>query len=172
MQEFKMTGKQHRPKENILDIGAGVDPERWFSGSCKIDINGIGYEPIDNEILDVNAREGLPFPDGWFDVVYVRHAITYMFDDTLQLRFLLSEIARVLKPQGTATIIDYPRVMNDDGEYEDISYEEFYDEHGQAIEYDYYMHGCLFSLSFEAHKERGGLTEFIWFFQKTERTCP
>jgi SAM-dependent methyltransferase len=101
--------------KKILDLGAGHGRDSIFfalNGFEEVDaidysavaveiINKIAKEkrlPISAKVFDIKKKP-LPYPDGYFDVVYSHMLLNMRFSED-ELYFILSEIKRVLKPNG------------------------------------------------------------------------
>lgn len=101
--------------KKILDLGAGHGRDSIFfalNGFEEVDaidysavaveiINNIAKEkrlPISAKVFDIKKKP-LPYPDGYFDVVYSHMLLNMRFSED-ELHFILSEIKRVLKPNG------------------------------------------------------------------------
>jgi SAM-dependent methyltransferase len=54
--------------------------------------------PIKSQVFDIKEKP-LPFPDGYFDMVYSHMLLNMQFSSD-ELHLILSEIKRVLKPKG------------------------------------------------------------------------
>jgi SAM-dependent methyltransferase len=100
--------------KKILDLGAGHGRDSIFLASNGYEVEAIDYSVIAVEILSRMAKEkrlpikslvfdvkykSLPFSDGYFDAVYSHMFLNMHFSEE-ELRFVLSEINRVLKPRG------------------------------------------------------------------------
>ncbi len=87
---------------------------RYFSPKGFEEVEAIDYSVVAVEILSKIAKEKrlsikslvfdipkkpLPYPDGYFDVVYSHMLLNVRFSED-ELYFILSEIRRVLKPKG------------------------------------------------------------------------
>jgi ubiquinone/menaquinone biosynthesis C-methylase UbiE len=90
----------------VLEIGAGAGwqakalADRGYAVEA-IDVAGSTY--TDNRIWPVAEYDGghIPFPSGYFDVVFTSHTLEHIID----LEAFLHEIRRVLKPHGIAVCI-------------------------------------------------------------------
>lgn len=105
---LKLTGE-----ERVLDFGAGrgIAAFAFASLGCEsvaLDMNGseeCGVSAIPRSGRFASSRmhavqgdcESMPFPDDVFDIVYCRHVLHHAFN----LRAMVQEAARVLKPGGT-----------------------------------------------------------------------
>ncbi|HRF49272.1 MAG TPA: class I SAM-dependent methyltransferase [Anaerolineales bacterium] len=101
-----------RTARTILDIGCGptggmlmhvpdmvyvgVDFVTSYLAKLYKDHGSQGPWPFARRAWVTSPMETLPFPDGFFDVVYSRHALEHSAD----LAGTLAEIRRVLKPGG------------------------------------------------------------------------
>lgn len=85
----------------IIDLGCGENPERWISGTVRID-NGLDAEfTRTHGIMNIDVeREEWPFPNNSVDEVWSRDGLTGMNSQKV-----LPEILRVLKPFGRLTVI-------------------------------------------------------------------
>ncbi|RKZ78692.1 MAG: hypothetical protein DRR19_26020 [Candidatus Parabeggiatoa sp. nov. 1] len=82
----------------LLDIGTGNGEISHFL-SKEFDVISVDIEDHRNSTegyMFLITTESLPFPDEYFDVVVSNHVIEHVSDQQLHL----SEIARVLKPNG------------------------------------------------------------------------
>jgi demethylmenaquinone methyltransferase/2-methoxy-6-polyprenyl-1,4-benzoquinol methylase len=113
------------PPRQILDVATGtadlaieslrLQPERVIGVDIAEEMLAVGREKISSigaaEIITLQAgdAEDLPFPDNTFDAVTVAFGIRN-FEN---LGLGLSEMSRVLKPGGTAAILEFsqPRVF-------------------------------------------------------------
>jgi SAM-dependent methyltransferase len=101
--------------KKILDLGAGHGRDTiFFALNGFVEVEAIDYSVVAVEILTKIAKEKrlsikslvfdikkkpLPYPEGYFDVVYSHMLINMRFSED-ELHFILSEIKRVLKPKG------------------------------------------------------------------------
>jgi len=87
------------PIEDVLDIWCGSRPyEDLLPAGARcvgLDVEGNPYG-----VADVVSNELLPFDDGSFDLVTCIESLQYMQDPTR----LVSELARVLRPGGSALV--------------------------------------------------------------------
>ncbi len=100
----------------LLDVGCGVGTislllkERGFD-VCGIDMSSVAVAKakergINATVCDVD-RDGIPFADGYFDVVWAGDVAEHVFDPV----FLFREMARVLKPDGRL-LLTVPNNLN------------------------------------------------------------
>jgi len=101
--------------KKILDLGSGHGRDSiFFVLKGFVEVEAIDYSVVAVEILSKIAKEKrlsiksqvfdikkkpLPYPDGYFDVVYSHMLLNMRFSED-ELHFILSEIKRVLKPKG------------------------------------------------------------------------
>ena len=98
---------------NIIDIGCGMYKYPGSTGIDKIGLDGVDI------VCDVE-RSGLPFRDDSIDVVYSRHFLEHVDN----FEYVIKDIHRVLKPDGTANII-VPHFSNPLG-YSDPTHKRFF----------------------------------------------
>jgi SAM-dependent methyltransferase len=113
---FAMLCYNHMKLNNIkkvLELGAGHGRDSMFFASNGIEVEALDYSAVGVEILNRQAKEKklainaqvfdvkkpLLFPKGYFDAVY-SHMLLNMRFSLDELRFMFSEIRRVLKPKG------------------------------------------------------------------------
>jgi SAM-dependent methyltransferase len=100
--------------KRILDLGAGHGRDSIFFATNGFEVEALDYSVVAVEILiniadkkrlsikstvfDIKKKP-LPFPDSHFDAVY-SHMFFSMRFSLGELHFILSEIRRVLKPNG------------------------------------------------------------------------
>jgi len=101
--------------KKILDLGSGHGRDSiFFVLKGFVEVEAIDYSVVAVEILSKIAKEKrlsiksqvfdikkkpLPYPDGYYDVVYSHMLLNMRFSED-ELHFILSEIKRVLKPKG------------------------------------------------------------------------
>ena len=97
----------------VLELGAGHGRDTTFFASNGIEVDALDYSLIAVDILDKTRKEKrlpikprifdvncpLPFADAYFDAIY-SHMLLNMRFSLDQLRFIFSEMQRVLKPKG------------------------------------------------------------------------
>jgi predicted SAM-dependent methyltransferase len=79
-----------------LQLGSGRQPK---PGWINVDL----YATAGTDFA-LDLREDLPFPDNSFDVVYAEHLFEHL-DYPRDARHLLAEALRVLKPDGTLSLV-------------------------------------------------------------------
>jgi SAM-dependent methyltransferase len=100
--------------KRILDLGAGHGRDSIFFATNGFEVEALDYSvvaveiliniadkkrlPIKSMVFDIKKKP-LPFPDSHFDAVY-SHMFFSMRFSLGELHFILSEIRRVLKPNG------------------------------------------------------------------------
>lgn len=116
--EWNYVEKEVKNKKGVfgtfLDVGCGTG--YTLSKARKLGFSAIGIEPeigkdgvtvrIDsiqnlNELIQVGVAEYLPFKNDEFDIVYSSHSLEHFQDRNLGL----TEMSRVLKPNGIAVIV-------------------------------------------------------------------
>ncbi len=91
-------------KKRGADVTAiDITPERVVSTKLKLEL----LEGIPSRAMQADA-ENLPFPDDYFDIVY-SNGVIHHSPDTERC---VSEIYRVLKPDGLAVIMLYSRISS------------------------------------------------------------
>lgn len=116
---FRNTPKDREPAEiRILEVGCGNGANLWFAAREGFQTVGIdGSQTAISHARDWFRREGLdgefcvgnfaeiPFPDGVFDMVIDRAALSFSNDPTM--RSALGEIHRVLRSGGRFMFTPY-----------------------------------------------------------------
>lgn len=103
---------------SVLDLGCGNGRFYDLLKDCGASqITGIDscYEMMKHypgKALHASATQ-IPFPDGSFDAVLSVWTLQHL--DLFQLRHAISEISRVLKPEGTVYIIEQMSLKSHDG---------------------------------------------------------
>ena len=90
-----------RPGERVVDVGCGAGID-ITEGMVKKAQTGAGEAGVKNTEFRQGYGEKLPVEDGWADVVISNGVLNLMPDK----RTALSEMARVLKPEGRLQIAD------------------------------------------------------------------
>ncbi|MEX2322346.1 MAG: class I SAM-dependent methyltransferase [Acidimicrobiia bacterium] len=105
---WRRTAIAHLPPGRVLDLGAGTGAANPDLGDREI----VGLDPAvsmltldDADLRVAAAGERLPFADGTFDGVFS----AYVFRNLTSVPDTLSEIRRVLRPGGVASIVDLGR---------------------------------------------------------------
>jgi ubiquinone/menaquinone biosynthesis C-methylase UbiE len=114
--------------KKLLELGSGHGRDTTFFASIASEVHALDYSvvaidilnriakkrglPIKSQFIDVGSSP-LPLPDGYFDAAY-SHMLFNMHFSEDQLRFMFSEIRRVLKLKG----LNFFSVRN----HNDISY--------------------------------------------------
>ena len=89
-----------------LDLGCGIGQyTKWFMNHgyevVSADISKIALDKVkefNNDVVNVDMREKLPFEDNKFDLVFANLSIHYFSD--LETKNLIDEINRILKKDG------------------------------------------------------------------------
>lgn len=100
----------------LLDVGCGIGTialelqKRGFD-VYGIDLSSVAVEKakkrgVNAAVCDVD-KDGIPFADGYFDVVWAGDVVEHVFDPV----FLLQEMARVLKSDGRL-LLTVPNNLN------------------------------------------------------------
>src|SRR5918994_38206 len=99
--------------KKVLELGCGQGRDSLFFASKGLDVHAIDSSKVAIENLTtktkelnldinlkyINAVEGLPFSNGYFDAVYSHMFYNMGFSDD-ELQFLFNESKRVLKSKG------------------------------------------------------------------------
>ena len=100
-----------RGDERLLDAGCGDGGVAYLLRKRVSDVVGVDIEPsqawrdADGIAFHVADAQKLPFEDASFDIVHSKDALHHMDDP----RAALAEYRRVLRPNGTALIIEANR---------------------------------------------------------------
>jgi predicted SAM-dependent methyltransferase len=86
-----------RPTRSPAHLHLGCGP-KYLEGFINVDAN-----PLNRVDLWLDVRNGLPFSSNSIDSIYSTHMLEHLFDG--ELRRLLSECFRVLKPAGGIRLI-------------------------------------------------------------------
>ena len=98
--------KNYLGKGVCLDLGCGIGQySKWFMEHnyevVSSDISNIALDKVkkfNNNIVNIDMRDNLPFEDNKFDVVFANLSIHYFSD--IDTKKLISEIQRILKYDG------------------------------------------------------------------------
>lgn len=98
----------HLPPGRVLDLGGGTGAANPDFGDREVvaldpAIEMLGLNPARARVAGIGER--LPFPDEAFDAVFS----AYVFRNLESIPATLAEIHRVLRPGGTAGIVDLGR---------------------------------------------------------------
>ncbi len=107
-QAWRRSVIERLPRGRVLDLGAGTGAAVPLFGSREV----VALDPV-SQMLDLNptaARvmgkgEDLPFRDGSFDAVFS----AFVFRNLDSVETTLGEIARVLRPGGSAGVVGLTR---------------------------------------------------------------
>lgn len=110
-QSWRRAGAAHLPPGSVLDLGSGTGAAREIFGNRHV----VGLDPV-VEMLQLSpigdrvaaVGEALPFPDSTFDGVFS----AYVFRNLTSITLTLSEIRRVLRPEGKAVVVDLARPLS------------------------------------------------------------
>ena len=107
-QKWRRSAIDRLPQGRILDLGAGTGA----ANAVFVDREVVALDPAPEMLArnDATSRivgvgEALPFADATFDAVFS----AYVFRNLSSVQRTLEEIARVLRPQGKAGIVDLGR---------------------------------------------------------------
>jgi len=111
---FSLLPKSNRSR--LLDVGCGVGTISLELQKRGFEVYGIDFSSVAVEkakekginaiVCDVD-KDGLPFDDGYFDVVWAGDVVEHVFDPM----FLFEEMSRVLKPIGKV-LLTAPNDLN------------------------------------------------------------
>lgn len=98
--------KDYLSNGTCLDLGCGIGQfSKWFIENgyevISADISNIALEKVkkfNNNVINIDMREKLPFEDNKFDVVFANLSIHYFSDS--DTKSLMNEIKRILKKDG------------------------------------------------------------------------
>lgn len=96
----------HRPPaRSLLNLGCG---DRRHDDWVNADLM-----PVAADVLAIDLRKPLPFPDGSFEGVYASHVLEHLAP--IEALALLRECRRVLRPKGTVRVVvpDLERIARD-----------------------------------------------------------
>jgi len=114
-----LQGLDITPNTAILDMCCGSGQTTRFLVERSQNVTGLDASPRSIQLAQNNVSqakfvegwaENMPFPDAQFDVVHTSVALHEMKPE--QLRQILQEAHRVLKPGGTFALIDFHAPTN------------------------------------------------------------
>ena len=100
MKTGKKTQKTKIRDRKILDIGCGMERDKYKSQTPNDKVIGLDIEKLPGVDVVADIEKGLPFPDNEFDVV----VCNYVLEQIKNFFFVMQEIHRVLKPHGIVKI--------------------------------------------------------------------
>ena len=111
-QAWRRRGAAYLPQGKVLDLGSGTGAAAPVLAGREVvaldpEPNMLALSPIEERVMGVG--EALPFEDDFFDGVFS----AYVFRNLTSVTETLSEVQRVLRPGGTAVIIDMTRPKSD-----------------------------------------------------------
>ncbi|MCF4970513.1 class I SAM-dependent methyltransferase [Nostoc sp. CMAA1605] len=99
---------------HVLDLCCGSGQATQFLVKCSQNVTGLDASPLSLQRAKQNVPEAayveafaekMPFTDAQFDVVHTSTALHEM--QPVQLREIIQEVYRVLKPGGVFTVVDF-----------------------------------------------------------------
>ena len=139
-------------KENIkkiVELGAGLGRDTLFFAKNSISVQALDYSPAAIKIIDkkiaehkltnlvstkiFDVRKKLPFKDSSVEACF-SHMLYCMALTTMELKFLNSEICRILKPEGMNV---YTVRHTGDGDYKNGTHisEDLYENDGFIVHF-------------------------------------
>ncbi len=117
--QLALEGLEIAPETKVLDLCCGAGPATQVLVARSRHVTGLDASP--NAIKRARERvpqadyveafaEKMPFPDNQFDLVHTSTALHEMEPE--QLRQILQEVYRVLKPGGIFTFVDFHAPTN------------------------------------------------------------
>ncbi|KAI8875070.1 S-adenosyl-L-methionine-dependent methyltransferase [Backusella circina FSU 941] len=117
------TPKQDITPARVLDTACGSGvwvlematefPNAQFYGVDMVPLYPNDIKPPNSSFQQVDVLEGLPFPDEYFDYVHMR--LVYNCFSNSNIKFVIGEICRVLKPGGYIEMRDLDPVIKNPG---------------------------------------------------------
>jgi demethylmenaquinone methyltransferase/2-methoxy-6-polyprenyl-1,4-benzoquinol methylase len=117
--QLALQGLTINPETKVLDLCCGSGQATQVLVQYSQDITGLDASPLSLLRAQQNVpqahyveafAEKMPFPDNQFDLVHTSAALHEMEPD--QLRQILKEVYRVLKPAGVFTLVDFHAPSN------------------------------------------------------------
>jgi demethylmenaquinone methyltransferase/2-methoxy-6-polyprenyl-1,4-benzoquinol methylase len=114
-----LAGLSVTPETKVLDLCCGSGQATQLLVQYSQNVTGLDASPLSLKRARQNVpqasyveafAENMPFPDEHFDLVHTSAALHEM--EPVQLRQILQEVYRVLKPGGVFTLVDFHRPTN------------------------------------------------------------
>lgn len=112
--QLALQGLTIHPETKVLDLCCGSGQATEVLVKYSHDVTGLDASPLSLKRARQNVpqakyveafAEEIPFPDAAFDLVHTSVALHEMEPE--QLRQILQEVYRVLKPDGVFTLVDF-----------------------------------------------------------------
>lgn len=112
--QLALQGLSIQSNTHVLDLCCGSGQATQFLVKYSQNVTGLDASPLSLQRAKQNVPEAtyveafaekMPFTDAQFDVVHTSAALHEM--QSVQLREILQEVYRVLKPGGVFTIVDF-----------------------------------------------------------------
>lgn len=117
--ELALQGLAIAPNTSILDVCCGSGQATQFLVKYSQNVTGLDASPLSLQRARQNVPEAnyveafaekMPFADNQFDIVHTSAALHEM--QPQQLREIIQEVYRVLKPGGVFTLVDFHSPTN------------------------------------------------------------
>jgi len=117
--QLALQGLTIHPETNVLDLCCGSGQATQLLVQSSQDVTGLDASPLSLKRARQNVpqaqyveafAEAMPFPDNHFDLIHTSAALHEM--EPSQLRQILHEVYRVLKPSGMFTLVDFHAPSN------------------------------------------------------------
>lgn len=117
--QLALEGLQITPEMKLLDLCCGSGQATRYLVERSAHVTGLDASPLSIRRAQHNVpqakfvegwAEAMPFAEGQFDLVHTSAALHEMKPE--QLRQILQEVYRVLKPGGVFTLIDFHNPTN------------------------------------------------------------
>ncbi len=117
--QLALQGLTIHPETKVLDLCCGSGQATQLLVQSSQDVTGLDASPLSLKRARQNVpqaqyveafAEAMPFPDNHFDLIHTSAALHEM--EPSQLRQILQEVYRVLKPSGVFTLVDFHAPSN------------------------------------------------------------
>lgn len=117
--QLALQGLTIHPKTKVLDLCCGSGQATQLLVQYSLDVTGLDASPLSLKRAQQNVpqaqyieafAEKIPFADNQFDLVHTSVALHEM--ESSQLRQILKEVYRVLKPGGVFALVDFHAPSN------------------------------------------------------------